>query len=265
MSGLSWEIGASALVHVVMFAGAMLMRWEDDAKPPVRPQEVIMVDLPGPAKSKTAIPQKAERTVDAVKGTAPTPPDPAPPAPAPPKQSDLSFETPKAPPTPSKSAATAQAAPKEDAKAAKLREEMLADMRRRQLLQDMEAPVGKEDRAKASPNGTMSPDQAGSGKSANPSELAKWGAEARRRVNPNWHPITAICQQNPSLTAVIRVSVDGSGMQKEPPRVMESSGNVSADSWAMEAVEATKQLPATPGTHPEGWVVGLKFSCKEAL
>ena len=263
MSGLSWEIGASALIHVVMFTGAMLMRWEDDAKPPARLQEVIMVELPGPAKSKTAIPQKAERTVDAVKGTAtPTPPDPTPPAP---KQSELSFETPKAPPTPSKTAATDQAAPKEDAKAARLREEMLADMRRRQLLQDMDAPVGKEDRPKASADGTMTPDQAGSGKSANPSEVAKWGAEARRRVNPNWHPITAICQQNPSLTAVIRVSVDGSGMQNEPPRVMESSGNASADSWAMEAVESTKQLPSTPGTHPDGWVVGLKFSCKEAL
>lgn len=252
MSGLSWEIGASVVLHAALFAGALIFRWEGEGRAPPRTQEVIMVELPGPAKSKTAVPQKAER--------APTPPAGAPaptPAPVPPRQSDLTFETPKAPPK--------QGQPKEDPKAAKVREEMLAEMRRRQLLQDLDAPVGKEDRIKASPDGVSDPSQAGTGRAATTSEIAKWGAEARRRVNPNWHPIVAVCQQNPTLATTVQITINGSGMQTAPPRVSTPSGNASADSWAMEAVEATKQLPPPPPTFPDGWTIDLKFSCKEAL
>ena len=50
----------------------------------------------------------------------------------------------------------------------KVRDEMLADMRRRALMQDLDAPLGKTDRQATSPDGTANPDDAGAGSAPPP-------------------------------------------------------------------------------------------------
>lgn len=248
---LSWEILASAGAHLMVFAVLMVARCGDGkVQPLLKPEEVIMVEMSAPLKQQSAMPQKAERAPIPTAGS----PEVAPPAIPPPKQSELAIQTPDAPKV------------KGDPKAEKLREEMLAEMRRQQLLQDLNAPVGRENRAATSPDGVDDPSLAGSG-SGKPTnaELAKWAKAARELINPNWHPILSVCQAAPNLTVKVRVVVDGQGNRKEDPRVSTPSGNSSFDGSCLRAVEATLKLPPTPSTHPDGWDADLVFSCKEAL
>lgn len=142
----------------------------------------------------------------------------------------------------------------------------MAEMRRRQLLQDMEAPVGKEDRAKTDPNGTTDPNAVGNSNSvASKQELAVWSAAVLKVVKPNWHPILSICQTNPALTVTIKAPVDGQGNLTAPPSVATPSGNSSVDGSALRAVEATGKLPPPPAAYANGLTAKLVFECKDVI
>lgn len=245
---VTWEILVSAFFHLAAFSVFFIAKCAE-GPPPIKSEDVMMISMAGPIKQTTAMPQKAERAPPPAAGT-PTPTS----EPPPPRQSDMAIKTPDAP------------TQKGDPKADKLRDEMLAEMRRRSMLQDMEAPIGKVDRQASSPDGTADPSEASAGSGApSNAELSKWAAAARRMINPNWHPILSICQANPSLATVIRVSVDGSGNFLAEPAVKTGSSNTSLDGSALRAVQTTGKLPPTPASHPNGWDADLRFSCKEAL
>jgi TonB family protein len=246
----TWEFGVSLALHGLLVAVSLLAARCDgrEARPIVDPDQVMMVEMAGPARQTTAMPQKAERAPDPVAG-APTPTAPTPP---PPNQSDMAFQTPDAPVT--------KGDPNVDAK----REQLLADLRRKQLLSNLDAPVGTEDRAATSPDG--SGDATGpTGVGTNDPELAKWIAAARRAVGDHWHPLMAVCIQNPDLAVLVRVDVDANGRKTDTPTVARSSGNQSFDAAGLRAVEITGALPAPPARFAasNGLTATLKFTARE--
>lgn len=245
-ASLSWEIPLAAFGHAVIFAVVTLARCSGGEEPLFKPQETIQVALAGPPKNVTRMPQKAERAPDAPR--APDVPK-APDTPPPPNTSDMAFKTPDAPPT--------KGNPKAD-----LMQKKLDELQRQRALQDLNAPVGTEDRAASNPDGS---EEGGPEATAgiNDPALAKWQAEVKRRVEANWHPLLATCQANPSLAVQVAVKIDATGAPTETPRVVKSSGNVSIDESARRAVEATGRLPAPPAGY--NVTATNSFKCKEVL
>jgi TonB family protein len=246
----TWEFGVSLALHGLLVAVAVLATrcGGEDPTPLIDPSEVMIVEMAGPAKQTTAMPQRAERAPDPIAGA----PEPTAEAPPPPVQSDMSFKTPDAP--------TQKGDPSADAR----REQILADLKRKQLLSNLDAPVGTEDRAATSPDGAG--DATGPvGAGTNDPELAKWIAAARRAVGDNWHPLTATCMQNPDLQVLVRVEVDANGRKSGAPQVAKSSGNTSFDAAGVRAVEMTGALPPPPARFAatNGLTATLKFTARE--
>lgn len=245
----SWEFMASAAVHVLAFAIVVLARCgAQDGAPLFKPEDVMVVEMSGPPANATRMPQKAERAPDPVAGAR----EPTVAEPPPPKQSDMAFQTPDA--------KVAEGDPKADLE----RDRLIADMRRRALLENLDAPVGTTDRAATSPEGTGDVGATASGGVRDP-ELARWVAECKRRVGANWHPLLAIVQQNPNLSVVVRVDVDASGQKTNTPEIAQPSGNASFDEAARRAVDMTPSLPPPPARFTEGVTATMKFDAKEAL
>jgi TonB family protein len=242
----TWEFPVSIGFHGLLFLVLMLARCESTHAPLIPDQEIIMVELPGPARQTTAMPQKAERAPPPPSGVQEAPPPP-------PNQSELAIQTPEAP--------KEQGVPKEDPREKAKREALLNELRRQQMIQDLNAPVGEENRAATSPDGNTDEGSTGSGASEN--EKSKWAAEATKIVRANWHPLLSICQADPKLNVTIRVTVDGQGNQIKEPTVEKTSNNESLDGSALRAVEQSGKLPPTPD--PNGWAFGLRFNCKDVL
>lgn len=241
----SWEFLASTAVHVLGFAVVVVARCGHDASEPLfKPDEVMVVEMAGPPKNVTRLPQKAERAPDPVAGTKGAV------EPTPQKQSDMAFETPDAKTKGEQTNNTE-------------RERLLADMRRRAMLDNLDAPVGQVDRAASSPDGAGVGGEASAG--VHDPEMAKWVMAARQRVGANWHPLLAICQKEPNLTVVVKVEVEPDGRRSGDPFVGTSSGNTSFDQAALRAVEMTASLPPVPAKYPNGITASIKFVAKEAL
>lgn len=245
--GLSWEILASTFVHLVGFATIFLAGQCTHASAPLfRPEDVMVVEMAGPAQLQTRMPQKAERTPDQAAGQdAPAPPEPTNP-------DQMKFQTPDAPPT------------KGDPKADAEREKLINEMRKAAALKDLSAPIGANDRAATSPDGAANPDGA-TASGVNDPELARWIAKARQLAGDNWHPLRATCMASPTLTTVIRADVSASGKVVSRPEVAQSSGNASIDEAARRAVEITGTFPSPPAKFADGVFGSFKFVCKESL
>jgi TonB family protein len=244
---LTWELPLAAFAHAVMFAIVAVARCSSgESEPLFKPQDTIQVALAGPPKNVTRMPQKAERAPDAPKASAPDVKAPPPP----PNASDMAFKTPDAPKTNGNPDAAAEMQKKLD------------ELRRKQALQDLSAPLGKEDRAASSPDGSAEGgDQSSLG--VNDPELARWQRKARDLVGKNWHPLPQICAANPGLATLVRVSIDAGGQQVEAAEVVQKSGNFSFDEAAKRAVEATPSLPALPEKYKDGLYATLRFTGKE--
>jgi TonB family protein len=270
----TWEFGVSLALHAGLVLVALVSgRCAPEAPPPDPPkEEVVMVELAGSAPRFAPVAQSAERaptaapkpTAAAPTPVAPTasplaPPTPTTAPPPPPRQSDMALGKPPpavtapttAPPNPTAAEASTDAR----------REQILADMRRKQLLSDLGAPVGTTNRDAASPN--VGPTSAGSGSGKNDPELAAWITAARSAVEPNWHPIAAVCAQNPDLKTRVVIEVDVNGRKTSAPRNAPSSGNESFDAAARRAVETTGSLPPLPPKFASGLRAELEFKAKE--
>ena len=240
---LSWEILVAAFGHAVLAALVVLARCSSDGDEPLfKPQDTIQVALAGPPKNVTRMPQKAERAPDAPRAAAPdvTAPPPTP------TTSDMAFQTPDAPKT--------KGDPNADA-----RQKAMDELRRRAALQDLTAPVGREDRLASSPDGGEvggSSSQAG----LNDPALARWAENAKRQIAANWSPIRA----DPNLVVILLIEVDASGRQTAAAKVRKSSGSVSFDESARRAAELTPQLGRVPEKFPDGLSVAITFTLGDA-
>ena len=243
---VTWEILVAVFGHAVLFAAVTLARCNLGSDEPLfKPENTIEVALSGPPKNVTRMPQKAERAPDAPKAPAADPTAP------PPNPNDMAFKTPDAPKS------------KGDPNAADAMQKALADLKRRQALQDLSAPIGKEDRLASSPDGGDAGDEASSG--INDPELARWKAKAKAAVEPNWHPLRSICAANPNIKVSVTLDIDASGKLTDVPEVKAQSGNVSFDEAARRAVEKTGTLPAPPARFPDGIRATLNFIGKECM
>lgn len=243
---VTWEILVAVFGHVALFAAVTLARCNLGSDEPLfKPENTIEVALSGPPKNVTRMPQKAERAPDAPKAPAADPLAP------PPNPNDMAFKTPDAPKT------------KGDPNAADAMQKALDDLKRRQALQDLSAPIGKEDRLASSPDGGDAGDASSSG--VNDPELARWKVKARDAVAANWSPLRSICAANPNIKVSVLIDIDARGGLTEAPEVKVRSGNVSFDEAARRAVEKTGTLPAPPGKFPDGIRATLDFTGKECL
>ena len=247
--GLTWEIPVATFLHMVAFGLVLLGGQCTHASAPLfKPEDVMVVEMSGPALLDTRMPQRAERTPDAAAGQdVAAPPEPDDPA-------RMRFQTPDAPRTSG------------DPKAEAEREKLINEMRKAAALKDLTAPLGATDRAASSPEGSANPDGATS-TGVNDPETARWIAKARQLAGDNWHPLRATCAASPTLTTLIRADVDMSGKLTDRPEVAQSSGNTSIDEAARRAVEMTGTFPPPPAKYQgsDGLVGTFKFVCKESL
>ena len=241
------EWPAALFAHV--FVGLMLFMVNlfpscGNKEPLFKPEDVMEVSMSGPPKSDSRMVQKAERAPDAVKGSdAPVPPPPL-------NQSDMAFHTPDAP----------ENKGQKDADVA--RQKIMDDLKRQELLKDLSAPIGTQNRAASDPNGSGDGSTATSG--INDPETAKWIKKMKEKVSPNWHPILSICQANPKLTVIIKVQMNADGTLAGDPSIGTSSGNGSLDQSALRAVQQTTNLPPPPAKFTDGVVGVTSFLCSEA-
>lgn len=244
---LSWEVPASALLHGVMFSLLFVVgKCAGESEEPLFKQEEFMVvEMAGPAKMTTRLPQKAERAPDPVSGA----PEPTP-EPPPKNPSDLAFQTPDA------------KQQKGEADAEARRQELINEMRRQAALRDLSAPLGTTDRQATSPDGVEGEAGTGTGAVGDP-ELRKWVEKARQAATPNWHPILSWCQQNPNLETQILVQTDAQGRPTAAPEVYKKSGNSSFDESARRAVEQTAAFPPLPPKYAGGFRGPVTFPCKD--
>jgi len=205
--------------------------------------EVSLVSLPRSDRRMAQMEVRAPTPpAPVVPDAAPPPPDAAPgrteptvaPAPEPPVQSDLKIKDP--------SAAAPQGEPDRDAREADRREAL-----RRLTLQSLDAPVGDTPSQASDPDGTS--DDAitlsGSGPPADP-ELARFRQRVEDLFYGKFVPIPTIAQQNPGITAVIKVRFNVETGKVLSWEWVRRSGNASWDGAAERAVEAVTAVPAPP-------------------
>ena len=241
---MTWEIPAAGLFHVALAGLALLTQCERESTPLFKADDVMMVEMAGPPKMTTRMPQKAERAPDVPKG------------------SDASAQPP--PPNPSYMAFCTPDAPEASGDPNAARQALIDKMRREQAIRDLSAPEGTVDRSATSPEGSDVAGESAQGGIHDP-EVAKWIKEVDERVRGNWHPLLSICQTKRDLAVVVTVDVDATGKTTSDPTVRRSSANASLDGSALRAVEATPQLPAPPPRFTDGVTATITFPCKSVL
>lgn len=241
----------SIAIHTLIVSLVWLFGSPSDSAPLFDPDEVMevrMIELP---KSPTPMPQKATR--------APPPPpagerkaaEPPPPVTA----SDMKFETPDATPTEGEQDQT-------DARA-----DLLRQLKRKQLLEDLNAAEGRVDRAASDPDGTLEPEDVFAGATggvAMDPELARYTAQLRKLILPHWAPLPRLIQDNPDLTAVVEVKVQN-GTLRGSGRIVEPSSDDSFDRSCALAIEKAGTLPPPPERFQKLTGVWIRFRATDAL
>ena len=240
---LEWP--AAFLGHIVVVLlvwGANLLSGMFTPEPLFKPEDVMEVAMSGPPKSDSRMVQKAERAPDAARGSdAPTPP--------PPTQSDMNFHTPDAPPDKGQ----------KDADAA--RQKIMDDLKRQQVLKDLSAPIGTQNRAASDPNG--SGDGSGASEGIHDPELEKWERLVDEELKPIWKPVYS-CQASPKATVDVRVVIAADGSLTDTPAVAHASGNSNIDTSAVRAIQQAGKLPPLPAKY-SGRAVSITFKCANVL
>lgn len=240
---LEWP--AAFLAHVF----AALMIWvanmvSGPSEPLFKAEDVMEISMSGPPKSDSRMVQKASRTPDAVRGSD------AVAEPPPPNQSDMAFRTPDAPVNKGQKDADLQ------------RQKIMDDMKREQLLKDLSAPIGTQNRQASDPNGSGDGGVA-SGGIVDP-EMAKWQHKIDQALNPYFKPIA--CRSFPTSKVGVAVTIDGAGVQTEQPTVAKPSGYSAVDSAGVRAVQQGGTLPTPPPRFASsGLSFTVTFECKNAI
>ncbi len=226
------------VAHLVVFTVVIFAQCGSATTPLFRPEDAIIVEMSGPPSEPSRMPQKAERAPDVQRGTAS-------PEPTPPNPSDMALPD-----------AQAQAGDER----ADARQALLDEMRREDLLRDLDAPEGRTDRIATSADAN-----AGDGYSAQAGvrdpELAKWVKAAQSALAKNFHPLPAWCSANPAILAVGAAAVDASGRITEEAAIVETSKSQSYDASCVLAFATTGQLPPLPPKYAAGLRANLRCEC----
>ncbi|MDP6931482.1 MAG: TonB family protein [Myxococcota bacterium] len=236
---IGWEVGASMGLHgLVIVALVVAESCTRGPAPLFDPSQVMQVQAIVLPRSESRMPDKAMRSVQPPAGKAPDAPAPPPPA----TSSDMVLETPDAPET--------QGVEQPDP--SQTRDELMRELRRQQMLDDLSAPTGPENQARTDPDGAdVDPTAALSG-SAGPMdpELARYVAACRARILPNWTPLPGTLAEHPEYTVVLAVEVRSDGTLGTP-RIVKGTGDPSFDRSAELAVRKTTALPPPPEAYRE--------------
>jgi len=198
--------------------------------------EVSMVALP---KSQRNVPDRLARAPRATGADVPM--DELPPL----EQSDLVIRKPDAP---------VQGGNTEDA----LREQMIADLERARLLDDLiDAPEGRVDRNRTSPDGQLDLDIAvlAAGAPGDP-EYQRWVAQVMQILIPLFRPLT---QGNADLTCRVNIQLDPATGTIIGWEVVTSSGVRAFDAAAERAVQDAGKLPLPPEKYLPMLAEGVGF------
>jgi TonB family protein len=219
-------VGLSSLLWVTFLSGllAAVFPFCHDQEPLVKDAiEVSMVALP---KSQRNVPDRLARTPRATGAEAPME------EPPPIKTSDVVIQLPDAP---------KQAGNTEQA----LREQMLTEMERQKLLDDLvDAPEGTVDRNRTDPNGQADLDLAVllAGAPGDPA-FVKWQEDVRRVLMPHFRPLT---MGRTDLECIVSIEMEPGTGRITSWKVAQSSGDPSYDAAAERAVEDAAALPLPP-------------------
>lgn len=228
---LAVSIAAHVGVAVTAFVITVIAGYLAPKKPVIdvdRTMSVSMVSLP---KSKSNMPERASRTPDQAAGTA------TPDAPTPVRESDLAFQTDTPEPV------------KGDPNADKKREEMLAEFKRQQMLEDLSAPIGTTNRSASDPNGTGDFAMSGTVGDVNDPEYARYIRQIQQLFMQHFQPLASIAQANPDIVCTVQIQVDPATGQVTSYEITKGSGNASYDSAAERATQAVPKIPLPPAKY----------------
>lgn len=229
--------------HICGFAAILIGKCGHSAEPLFKPEDVMVVSMSGPVQEMSRMPQKAERAPDPSRGNDAVAPPP------PPNPSEMALQMPD-----QKS--------KGDPNADRIRQEALDEIKREQLLRDLDAPEGKTDRVQTG-------NEAGSGgpktDGLDDPALRKWQQEAEPVVRANWHPLVSVCQANRNTIAHVSVDIAPDGRVDGESAKSVATGNVSLDNAAFRAVTMTPRVPKLPPRYTDGLRVSFEFDCKDFL
>lgn len=235
----SWEWPVAGVAHLFLFSLVALAQCGSRAEPLFKPEDAIIVEMSGPPAAQSRMPQKAERAPDAPRG-APSP------------------DAVKPPPNPSELALPNAEKTKGSESADTQREDLMAEIRKQQLLRDLSAPEGTTDRlATGDSSGDGLTAQAG----VHDPELAKWVKAANAALAKNFHPLPAWCAANPAMKANAAAMVAGDGTISEEGVVVTSSKNPSFDAACVRALAVTAHLPPPPPKFSAGVRGVLECTC----
>jgi outer membrane biosynthesis protein TonB len=224
-------IGCSIFMHGGVLTSALLFSVITARCGPQRPiidlnktMEVSMMSLP---KSQLNVPDRAQRA-PVPKGSDAPKTDNTPP----PVESDLAFKTEDA---------------VEDAGVEQAREQMMAELERQRLLDDLMAPTGATDRDATDPNSTTDAtiNASGAAMRGDP-EFAAYIAKIQRLFMQVFKPLGAVTSGNPDLVCSIYIVVDTGTGRIDSWEVLKTSGVASYDAAAERAVAQVGTIPLPP-------------------
>jgi hypothetical protein len=235
----SWEWPVAGVAHLAVFSLVAVAQCGSGAPPQFKAPDAIIVEMAGPATAETRMPQRAER--------APTPASGAPSpelAPPPPNPSELALPT----------ATPTKGNPEGD------RADLMAELRKQQLLADLNAPEGQTNRLESGSPSDQTGTRAQSG--VHDPELARWVVKANEELGKNFHPLPSWCASNPNLVARAAAPVRADGSVADSATIVETSRNASFDAACIRAFETTKSLPPLPARFASGFEGVLECPCK---
>ena len=245
----TWEIGASIGVHLLVLGLLALGQLLEPDRPLFDPNDVMTVQAVALPKANTRMPDRPTRT------------------PPPPKGDSVKAKTPPPPPTASDMALRKKKAVEKKGVEDKSvdRSELLNKIRREALLKDATAALGAKDRVQTAKDGVDPKDAVigpmGAGR-MDP-ELARYVAQCRDRILPNWKPLPAILAVHPEYKVVVAVAVGQTG-QLGSPSVVKSSTDPSFDRSAISAVVRTGRLPPPPAKYAASAAEGVIITLSAA-
>ncbi|GDX78773.1 hypothetical protein LBMAG42_05840 [Deltaproteobacteria bacterium] len=227
----SWEWPAAGIAHLAMFTVVAFAQCGSQAEPLFKPEDTIIVEMMGPPTEASRMPQKAERAPDVASGN----PEP---------------DAVQPPPNPSELALPTDEKQKGDEKST-AREDLVAELRKQQLLKDLSAPEGTVDRIATSADSSEGGGATAQAGVRDP-ELAKWVKDAQAALAKNFHPLPAWCAASNSIRASAAAPVAGSGAITDDAVMVDSSHNASYDAACLRAFSTTGQLPPLPTKYAGG-------------
>lgn len=225
------SVALHGFVAIVALLVSVVGPWLFPERPLVDPDQAIEVSMVVLPKSRNALPDRAMRAPTEAGALAPTEVSPDE---APVRESDLAFPS----PVPE---------PKGDPNADLRREEMMAEMERERLLQDLSAPTGEYDRDATDPNGVgdLAMNTGAQGDPADP-EYARYIMQLQQLFMQHFRPLPGIAQANPGIRAEVFVLVDPETGVVRESRFKKSSNNEAYDRAAELAVQEVGTIPLPP-------------------